>query len=209
MDISQENSFKIKKYLLTGFISLIVVLIAFGFTNASNFKTLFSQHQQQEVTDSNVAPTQDVEEEGISAVLPADYEKQSGDSSSNFYENADGNLVAFYKTMATPSMGTNIVDFLPELKEQNFDKSALDAASFLHEQGFTMKLANLEGDDESKTIVAMKKDSGKDPFEGIRQHSRPIDPTTIYLISHEGKVFGFDGNIDEAVKVFSQFSFNE
>lgn len=215
MKLSNEKLFTVKKYLLTGIIALLAVVMVLGCINFNAIKTLFFTPQQDATTTSNeTTETQTIKEKGISAIVPVSYQKRQSDSLSSFYEDNNGNLLAFYKTFPTPSIGKNITDVIPELKQKSFNQSALDTASFLYEQGFNVRFVNLDGDSSddhkvsSETLVAMSNNT-KDSFDTIRQQTRPQNSVTIYIISHEGRVFGFDGDIESATEAFSQFNFDE
>lgn len=214
MKLSKEQSFTVKKYVLVTVISLLAVLMVLGTMNINTIKNLLTP-SQQDTTTAETLETQTIKEKGITAIVPASYKQRQSDSLSNFYEDDNGNLIVFYKNFATPSIGKDITEVIPELKQKSFDQSALDTASFLYEQGFNVRFVNLDGDDNgdnhkvnSETLVAMNNNT-TDSFGAIRQETRPKNAVTIYIISHEGRVFGFDGNLEQATEVFSQFNFDE
>lgn len=214
MKLSKEQSFTVKKYVLVIVISLLAVLMVLGTMNLNTIKNLLTP-SQQDTTTAETLETQTIKEKGITAIVPASYKQRQSDSLSNFYEDDNGNLIVFYKNFATPSTGKDITEVIPELKQKSFDQSALDTASFLYEQGFNVRFVNLDGDDNgdnhkvnSETLVAMNNNT-TDSFGAIRQETRPQNTVTIYIISHEGRVFGFDGNLEQATEVFSQFRFDE
>lgn len=215
MKLNNEKLTTVKKCLLIGIIALLAIVMVFGTINFNAIRTLFFTPQQDTVTTNNeTTETQTIKEKGISAIVPVSYQKRQSDDLSSFYEDDNGNLLAFYKTFATPSIGKNITDVIPELKQKSFNQSALDTASFLYEQGFNVRFVNLdEGSNDnhkvsSETLVAMSNNT-KDSFGTIRQQTRPQNSVTVYVISHEGRVFGFDGDVESVADVFSQFNFDE